>query len=1099
MNGGTRTRLYLQTQRNERHSKQQQRYQPPTRTITKLTEDRTKGTDQNHRQCHNVEGHQASSRTITQIKSRDRNDQRSTTNERPLQQTSRDDKRLRTSEPVGKAYGSKGIRSSGDRVASTRKQTPEFISLYGWESRDPPEREAAALKSTRSTSNPHCREQNEQHLGDEESISKSPWRAEKDARHDESTAKNQLDQMPTVSATIDRGISHKRLKTMARTKASQVFLDDIALRPLLCSETAIFVISAAAPFHSSNVGNRVPCIGANKAKNGLAFCSSVFKLDVPGFCPGFWPSSYRLATVAPVLSGGDAGLARPNEQGCNSEEDSMGPNWKTSYPGKSDLEALERLVSVEPRDLCLEAKVESCRATRDLRSCGRTVQHLLVSCGHACLCAECSQRCDVCPICRTPVTRPESAMRLRLYDELVEAGFVPQAREEDCRERGKDGQFLTPDVRRLCSFFDVALENNLVSLICHYVSEVCMDECAVSSDALLSILLDGDVVKEWCKRTALNIMSCLREIYSSGPKQMQSKIDVMLKCLRKLEGVEHVLEALDSPMIDSSSPSLLEVRNMLEGVRKASQHLQVMTWFTRHRFLEGLPSRFANIGLWRASVKERKSAAVDRAWSDDQKSIGQSGSSSPATLFIEDAIGNLGIGRDDEEEGSRDILDVGRLKQAGLPSSPFRYRRDSGGHAQISSSSMIYPPDSIRAAVDLLFLEGSSDLILAKKAIFLYYLFDRHWTLTDTSWRDTVDDYAGTFGITRPFMLESLLFYLLDDSSDIALEDACQLLPEIVSPNIHPKVAQVLLERGKADIALSVLRSSGRDGRFGVVSKTDSAAAVPFSEAATAVRVRLECGLLTEGYLYQRAHWSKVKSEELRGRASKTRKQDKEAHEPRSWSQEMEALVGEICWFSIRKSLLKDMIELPWLVDEEKIVRKYLLDQAVEDPSSAAGNFLVIFYIQRCRYIEAYTVHKKLCELEEQFMARSTDEQKIIHCQNACSQRSRIVEACVDLLPQAQRQQLRSGVLNDISLLEFETATSFEQMDVEMSEFARTPEVNNVLPSPLFQTSPRKTLARKSFSRQDGKSFPSLSGRGDYFSAIVHGTGVIRPSAGVTP
>ncbi|BBN16003.1 E3 ubiquitin-protein ligase HOS1 [Marchantia polymorpha subsp. ruderalis] len=780
----------------------------------------------------------------------------------------------------------------------------------------------------------------------------------------------------------------------------------------------------------------------------------------------------------------------------------MGPNLKDFFPVKSDLEALEHLVSVEPRDLCVEAKVEYCRATRDLRSCGRTVQHLLVSCGHACLCAECSQRCDVCPICRTPVTKPESALRLRLYDELVEAGLVPQARDEDYREREKDGQFLTLDVRRLCSFFDVALDNNLVSLVCHYVSEVCMDEGAVSSDALISMLLDGDVVKDWCKRTALNIISSLRDIYTLGPKQMQNKVDFMFKSLRKLEGVEHVLEALESPIIDPSTPSLVEVRNMLEGVRKASQHLEVMAWFTRHRFLDSLSSRFANIGLWRTAVRDRKSAAVQRSWSEYPRSIGQTGPTSPATLFIEDAIGNLGIGRDEEEEGGRDVLDLGRLKQSSLPSSPpLRHRRDSGGHPLTSGPSMIYPPDNVRAAVDLLFLEGSSDLILAKKAIFLYYLFDRHWTLSDTSWRSIVDDYVGTFGITRPFMLESLLFYLLDDNSDLALEEASRLLPEIVNPNIHPKVSHVLLERGKADIALSVLRSSGRDGRFGVVNKSEQPVAVPLSEAITAVRVRLQCGLLSEGYLYQRAHCSRIKSEEARRRTSKTRKQDNsETYESRNWSQEMEVLVGEICWFTIRKSLLKEMIELPWLGDEEKMVKKYLLDQAVQDPSSTAGNFLVVFYVQRCRYIEAYLVHRRLCDLEQQFMARCPDEEKVIRSQNACAHRTRIVEACVDLLPPVQRQQLRSGFLSDPSLTEVENMASFEKMEVERVESAPTSMVNNLLPSPLFQVSQTKHLARTSFSRQDVKAVPSTSDWGEYLPpSILHGRGVIRPAASVTP
>ena len=44
------------------------------------------------------------------------------------------------------------------------------------------------------------------------------------------------------------------------------------------------------------------------------------------------------------------------------------------------------------------------------------------------------------------------------------------------------------------------------------VAEVCMDEGAVSSNALLSILLDGGVVKDWCKRTFYNIALRLRDV-----------------------------------------------------------------------------------------------------------------------------------------------------------------------------------------------------------------------------------------------------------------------------------------------------------------------------------------------------------------------------------------------------------------------------------------------------------------------------------------------------------------------------------------------------------------------------------------------------------
>lgn len=39
-----------------------------------------------------------------------------------------------------------------------------------------------------------------------------------------------------------------------------------------------------------------------------------------------------------------------------------------------------------------------------------------------------------------------------------------------------------------------------------------MDEGAVSSNAMVSILLDGGVVKNWCKRTFHNIALELRDI-----------------------------------------------------------------------------------------------------------------------------------------------------------------------------------------------------------------------------------------------------------------------------------------------------------------------------------------------------------------------------------------------------------------------------------------------------------------------------------------------------------------------------------------------------------------------------------------------------------
>ena len=42
------------------------------------------------------------------------------------------------------------------------------------------------------------------------------------------------------------------------------------------------------------------------------------------------------------------------------------------------------------------------------------------------------------------------------------------------------------------------------------VTDVCMDESAVSSDPVIAFLLDEVVVKDWCKRTFKNIVADLQ-------------------------------------------------------------------------------------------------------------------------------------------------------------------------------------------------------------------------------------------------------------------------------------------------------------------------------------------------------------------------------------------------------------------------------------------------------------------------------------------------------------------------------------------------------------------------------------------------------------
>ncbi|GLT49145.1 hypothetical protein SLA2020_227230 [Shorea laevis] len=663
---------------------------------------------------------------------------------------------------------------------------------------------------------------------------------------------------------------------------------------------------------------------------------------------------------------------------------------RPNYSSPAVQEALEHLAFIDLSELCNEAKVEYCRATRDLRSCGRYVQHALNSCGHASLCAECSQRFDLCPICRIPIPTSGNKLRLRLYDQCINAGLISRRHDERFQYKDERDNRLATDVQRLYSFFDVAMQNNLVSLICHYVTDVCMDETAVSSDAVTAWLLDEKVVKDWVKQTFKNITTEVQRIYNLEVGEMKSRLSSLLKFSGQLAGISKVLDVLESSFKDSLSAQLHDLHHLHESILKTKQHLEIAMWCIRHQFLEHLRCRYADFASWRTDVRERKSAAIKRAWPDvlnsSADSAGQDGS-----LFIEDALANL------------------EIEQGYAEGSDYAFLRDNGAlsffRSKIEGVTGCYPFENLQAAVDLLFLRGSSDLVVAKQAIFLYYLFDRHWRTPDEGWKNTLGDFAATFGITRHSLLESFTFFLLDDCSDEALQEAYQLLPEISGHSTHPKVPHVLLERGNPEAALMVLRWSGRDG----VSQL-----VLLSEAVTSVRVRVECGLLTEAFTYQRMLCTKVRENKLVHGLSGNPSTELKL-ESRSWSEWVETLVTEFCCLCIRRNLVDRMIELPWNFDEEKYIHKCLLDYATVDPSSTTCSLLVVFYLQRYRYQEAYQVNLKLWNIEEDFFSKEEISEEVLSRMESQRQRRKVlVDRGVELLPEVQQQQLKTGKLEEI-------------------------------------------------------------------------------------
>nr|XP_043629487.1 E3 ubiquitin-protein ligase HOS1 [Erigeron canadensis] len=663
------------------------------------------------------------------------------------------------------------------------------------------------------------------------------------------------------------------------------------------------------------------------------------------------------------------------------------PSLQPNYSCAKVQDALDHLASIDLIELCNEAKVEHCRATRDLRSCGRNVQSVLNSCGHASLCEECGQRCDACPICRISIPKTGNRLSLRLFYECIEAGLISKRYDDRFQETDGEKQ-STADVERLYSIFDIALENNMLCLICQYITDVCMDESAVSSDPVVALLLDEVVVKDWCKRTFKNIIAETRPIYNLTVEEIKERSSVLLKFTVRLSCISTVLDELESSFKGSISAQLQDIHNLQESILKTKQHMEMMIWYTRHQFLEGL-CRHDSFSSWRADVRERKLQAIKRAW----PSANGTSREDTAMLFIEDALSNLET-QQEYTANREDELEIASLQKDGGVS-----------FSRVKIEGMVgsYPFENLRLAIDILFLCGSSDLVVAKQAIFLYYLFDRVWKIPDEKWRFCVDDFSATFNIARHSILESFTFYLLDDLSDEALQEACHLLPEISRPTTHPKVAQVLLERQNPYAALMVLRWSGNDSGTELIS---------LNEAVTAVRVRVECGLLIEAYMYQKSVCTQVKKKKTRNEMYDDASNDLNDDFEDNW---LEVLVTEICLLCIRRNLVDRIIGLPWNVDEEKHLHKCLLDCALDDPLSNTGSLLVVFYLQRYRYVEAYQVDRKLQCFEKDFVSRNpVDEAVAQRLSSTQHWRAGLVDKSIQLLPEVEQQKVKSGQLTEL-------------------------------------------------------------------------------------
>lgn len=156
----------------------------------------------------------------------------------------------------------------------------------------------------------------------------------------------------------------------------------------------------------------------------------------------------------------------------------------------------------------------------------------------------------------------------------------------------------------------------------------------------------------------------------------------------------------------------------------------------------------------------------------------------------------------------------------------------------------------------------------------------------------------------------------------------------------------------------------------------------------------------------------------------------------------MEILVTEICILCIRRNLVDRIIGLPWNVDEEKHLHKCLLDYASDEPLTNTGSLLLVFYLQRYRYVEAYQVDQKLQSIEHEFVSKNSIDDDVANRMSSIQHwRKGLVDKSIQLLPEVEQEKVKNGEMTELPLLENDIPGQADYL----------PKQNPTLPSLLFQ------------------------------------------------
>eukprot|EP01135_Chromosphaera_perkinsii_P003081 Nk52_evm28s234 gene=Nk52_evmTU28s234 len=271
-----------------------------------------------------------------------------------------------------------------------------------------------------------------------------------------------------------------------------------------------------------------------------------------------------------------------------------------------------------------------------------------------------------------------------------------------------------------------------------------------------------------------------------------------------------------------------------------------------------------------------------------------------------------------------------------------------------------YPPNSIKELLDIFFV-GTADSVEAKRSVIFYCLFDLMENFVSEEKRGSlIGSFSKTFMFSESDQKHIYGFWMLDNLCSGSID---YLLLPPVERSLQMPIMRALQDSGQKEDALKYVRSV-------------ESSVTKLEDILVCLKVYLDSGCFLDAFEYQR-------------KASKTSVGLNKA--------EAEVMMTLFLSYCEKMKQISFVLQLPLNKIEEQFLCAFLSSRG-----PPCFDILIMFYLQRGRYVEAIKAH-------EEMKAKGVGSNKDPEARNA------IMESFKSLLPSIQRQMLTREFDKEIS------------------------------------------------------------------------------------